>query len=184
MQPEHKTPEHFLGELFVLASASLLLVFILQIPPTQAAQGSGNIACKGTAKNYKCNYKDKGCQKKDKNKGQPYKKDLPCQETCGKSGGVAKGKCVFEGTGRCKTTTTCQGKVPKKVDPSGNPKKEEGKGGEGMPKLPDPPKGDEKKPEQPKKDDQKENAVCQYSWLTESQRQALKCPPANTTTQS
>lgn len=159
-----KKAEHALGQLLVLFSASMLLVFVLQIPPSQAQQGSGNKMCDGTKDQYKCPFglKAKQCEKKYKVKkdGRLYK---PCQEACGASGGIAKGSCVAPQ--KCLTTSTCQGKKPKKPDPKdmkpppspkGGPvkkadpmsgEKKDEKGGE-MPKLPDM-KPPEKKPKEP-----------------------------------
>lgn len=140
--------EHTLGQLLVLFGASVLIVFIIQIPQTQAQFGSGNKMCDGAASQYKCPWpkKAKECEKMKKGKkdGRKYK---PCQESCGTSGGIAKGKCIAPQ--KCLTTTTCQGKAPKKANPKeqqkgDDKKKEEGGKPPEMPKPPEPPKKEPK----------------------------------------
>lgn len=134
----------------VLFGASVLIVFVLQIPESQAI-GEGNKYCVGTMK---CKYggnptkPTSKCEKKEKKVGIPGK---PCKEKGSK--GYFYGTCLK--TLDCKTTKTDEGKAPKKADPKGGvPKKEGGEpkkeGGE-MPKLPfDPPP----KKEQPPKNEQ------------------------------
>ena len=142
----------------------------------------GDAKCAGTQKNYKCIFSDKKCIEKEKKKGNngPFKKNLPCKESC-KSGGAAGGKCqLVGGKGKCVDTTDCKGKKP--VNPKDTKKNAEQQaqkgGGEGMPKLPEPPKGGEKKPPEPKKEDLKNQNPCLDPNLNAQQKAQQGCPPS------